>query len=279
MGRLDGKVVLISGVARSQGRSHAVRFAEEGADVIGFDVLDEIKGALEGHGPATQADLDETVRQVEALDRRIIATKADVRDYAAVKAAVDDGVVQLGRLDVVLGNAGVFTSPALAEDLEDDIFMDTLNINVAGVWRTAKAAIPHLKKNQNGGSIIITSSGMGLKGYMNFAHYVSSKHALVGLMRTLALELAPHQIRVNSIHPGVVNTVMVVNDGLARLFRPDLESPTADDFFEVAKTLNPMGIPAVEAVDISNAMVFLASDEARFITGVTVPVDAGTLVQ
>jgi len=277
MGRLDGKVVLISGVARSQGRSHALRFAEEGADVIGFDVLDEIKGSPSA--PATQEDMDETVRQVEALDRRIIATKADVRDYAAVKSAVDDGVAQLGRLDVVLGNAGVFTSPALAHELEDDIFMDTLDINVAGVWRTAKAAIPHLKKNEHGGSIILTSSVAGLMGYPNFAHYVSSKHAVVGLMRTLALELAPDHIRVNSIHPGSVNTVMVTNDTIARLFRPDLENPTAADFAEAAKQMNPMGIDMLESFDISNAMVFLASDEARYITGVTLPVDAGTMVQ
>ena len=277
MGRLDGKVVLISGVARSQGRSHAVRFAEEGADVIGFDLLDEIKGSPSA--PATQADMDETVKQVEALDRRIIATKADVRDYAAVKAAVDDGVAQLGRLDVVLGNAGVFTAPSLAEDLEDDIFMDTLDINVAGVWRTAKAAIPHLKKNENGGSIILTSSVAGLMGFPNFAHYVSSKHAVVGLMRTLALELAPNNIRVNSVHPGSVNTVMVTNDTLATLFRPDLDKPTLDDLKETMKAMNPMGADMLESFDISNAMVFLASDEARYITGVTLPVDQGTLVQ
>lgn len=276
MGRLDGKVVLISGVARSQGRSHALRFAQEGADVIGFDVLEETKGSPSE--PATLADMDETVRQVEALDRRIVATKADVRDYAAVKHAVDEGVAQLGRLDVVLGNAGVFTAPSLAEDMEDDIFMDTLDINVAGVWRTAKAAIPHLKKNEQGGSIILTSSVAGLMGYPNFAHYVASKHAVVGLMRTLALELAPNHIRVNSVHPGSVNTVMVTNDTIARLFRPDLENPTAADFAEAAKQMNPMGIDMLEAFDISNAMVFLASDEARYITGVTLPVDAGTMV-
>lgn len=277
MGRLDGKVVLISGVARSQGRSHALRFAQEGADVIGFDVLDEIKGSPSP--PATQADMDETVQQVEALDRRIIATRADVRDWAEVKAAVDDGVAQLGRLDVVLGNAGVFTAPSLAEDMEDDIFLDTLDINVAGVWRTAKAAIPHLKKNAHGGSIIMTSSVAGLMGYPNFAHYVASKHAVVGLMRTLAVELAPHGIRVNSVHPGSVNTVMVMNDTLARLFRPDLENPTTDDFLAVSGQMNPMGAPLLEAYDISNAMVFLASDEARYITGVTLPVDAGAMVQ
>jgi len=277
MGRLDGKVVLISGVARSQGRSHAVRFAEEGADVIGFDVLGEIKGSPSA--PATQADMDETVRQVEALDRRIVATKADVRDWAAVKAAVDDGVAQLGRLDVVLGNAGVFTSPSLAEDMDDDIFMDTLDINVAGVWRTAKAGIPHLKKNENGGSILITSSIAGLSGVQNFAHYVASKHAVVGLMRTLALELAAHSIRVNTVHPGSINTVMVTNDTIVRLFRPDLENPTMDDFLAVAGQMNPMGVPMLEPFDISNALVFLASDEARYITGVMLPVDAGTLIQ
>ncbi|MFL0712108.1 MAG: SDR family oxidoreductase [Microcella pacifica] len=184
-----------------------------------------------------------------------------------------------GVLDVVLGNAGVFTAPSLAEDMEDDIFMDTLNINVAGVWRTAKAAIPHLKNNANGGSIIMTSSVAGLSGIANFAHYVASKHALVGLMRTLALELAPSQIRVNTVHPGTVNTVMVMNDVLARVFRPDLENPTADDVIAVAQQMNPMGADMLEPYDISNAMVFLASDEARYITGVTLPVDAGSMVQ
>ena len=171
------------------------------------------------------------------------------------------------------------TAPSLAEDMDDDIFMDTLDINVAGVWRTAKAAIPHLKKNANGGSILITSSIAGLSGAQNFAHYVSSKHAVVGLMRTLALELAPHNIRVNTVHPGTVNTVMVTNDTMARLFRPDLDNPTTDDFLAVARQMNPMGVPMLEAFDISNALVFLASDEARYITGVTLPVDAGTLIQ
>ena len=154
-----------------------------------------------------------------------------------------------------------------------------IDINLSGVWRTAKAAIPHLIAGGRGGSIILTSSVAGLAGLQNIGHYVSAKHGLVGLMRTLALELAPHSIRVNSLHPTTVNTDMIQNQALYRVFRPDLENPTADDARAVLATVNTLPVPWVEAVDVSNALLFLASDEARYITGVALPVDAGILLR
>ena len=277
MGRLDGKVAFITGAARGQGRSHAIRLAEEGADIIAIDVMEPIDGAP--YKGATEEDLARTVEAVEALDRRIIATKADVRNFGQLKDAVDDGVAQLGRLDIVVANAGIFTSPDTAENISEEIFLDTIDINLTGVWRTAKAAIPHLKAGGRGGSIIITSSTAGLQGGPNFAHYVASKHGVVGLMRTLALELAPEMIRVNSIHPTCVETDMILNQGLYDLFRPDLENPTKEDFATAALTINALPVPWVQPVDISNAVLFLASDEARYVTGVTLPVDAGMLVR
>ncbi|MEV1129133.1 mycofactocin-coupled SDR family oxidoreductase [Agromyces sp. NPDC049794] len=274
MGRLDGKVAFITGVARGQGRSHALRLAQEGADIIGVDICEAVP--TNDIPPATEEDMAETVRQVEALDRRIIATKADVRDYQAVKAAVDAGVAELGRLDIVAANAGIAGTPAKAEDLPDVDWETMIDVNLTGVWRSCKAAIPHLRA-AGGGSIIITSSTAGLNAYQNLAHYVSAKHGVVGLMRTLALELAPDMIRVNSVHPTSVDTDMIQNDVIYALFAPDLapEQRTREALAERFTTLNALPIPWVEAVDISNAVLFLASDEARYITGVTLPVDAG----
>ncbi|GAA3663041.1 mycofactocin-coupled SDR family oxidoreductase [Microbacterium marinilacus] len=277
MGRVEGKVAFITGAARGQGRSHAVRLAQEGADIIAIDVCDEIPGAP--YPPATEADLAETVAKVEALDRRIVATKADVRDAGQLKAAVDEGVAQLGRLDIVSANAGISTAMAHSEDISEELWNDMIDVNLTGVWRTCKVAIPHLKAGGRGGSIVLTSSDAGLFAYENISHYVSAKHGVVGLMRTLALELAPDFIRVNSIHPTTVNTTMVNNEATFRLFRPDLDDPTVEDFQQAAITMNALPIPWVEAVDISNALLFLASDESRYITGVPLPVDAGAAVK
>jgi (+)-trans-carveol dehydrogenase len=277
MGRVEGKVAFITGAARGQGRSHALRLAQEGADIIAIDVCEPVPS--NNIPPATEEDLAETVRQVEALDRRIIATKADVRDFDQLKAAVDDGVAQLGRLDIVAANAGIAGTPNTAGEIPEDDWKTMIDINLSGVWRSAKAAIPHLRAGGNGGSIIITSSDAGLFAYPNIAHYVSAKHGVVGLMRTLALELAPDMIRVNSIHPTTVDTPMVQNESTYRLFRPDLENPTQDDFAQGAIAMNALPIPWVDAVDISNAVLFLASDEARYITGVPLPVDAGAAVK
>jgi (+)-trans-carveol dehydrogenase len=275
MGRVEGKVAFITGVARGQGRSHAIRLAQEGADIIGIDFMEEIPGAP--YGRATEEELAETVKAVEALDRRIIATKADVRDFDGLKKAVDDGVAQLGRLDIVSANAGISTQMVPTEDLDEAIWQNMIDTNLTGVWHTAKAAIPHLKAGKRGGSIILTSSEAGIRGYGNIAHYVSAKHGVVGLMRTLALELAPDSIRVNSIHPTQVDTDMIQNSATYDLFTGKKGS-TKDEFAAASRGVIALPIPWVEAVDISNAVLFLASDEARYITGVPLPVDGGNFL-
>jgi (+)-trans-carveol dehydrogenase len=271
-GRVEGKVAFITGAARGQGRSHAIRLAEEGADIIAVDIcqqLDTVPYAM-----ATPDDLAETVKSVEALDRRIVATQADVRDYGALKGALDAGVAELGRLDIVCANAGIFSFTT--EELDERMWKDMIDVNLTGVWHTTKAAVPHLVEGGRGGSIVLTSSTAGLMGFPNFAHYVSAKHGVVGLMRTLALELAPHMIRVNSVHPTSVNTDMIHNKATYDLFAPDLENPTKEQVGERFQDLNALPIMWVEPRDISNAVLFLASDEARYITGVTLPVDAGS---
>lgn len=275
MGRLDGKVAFVTGAARGQGRSHALRMAEEGADIIAVDVVKQLPTVE--YPMSTPEDLVETVRLVESLDRRIFAREADVRDYGALKSALDEGVAELGRLDIVSANAGIF-SQGRADELSDESWDEMIGVNLTGVWHTAKAAIPHLKAGGNGGSIILTSSTAGIKGFENFAHYVSAKHGVVGLMRTLALELAPDMIRVNSVHPTGVDTPMIQNDMLYELFAPDLEPDqrTREALGERFQALNALPIPWVEPVDISNAVLWLASDESRYVTGVMLPVDAGS---
>jgi (+)-trans-carveol dehydrogenase len=275
-GRVDGRVAFITGAARGQGRSHAIRLAQEGADIIAVDICAQVDSVP--YAMATPDDLAETVKKVEALDRRIIATQADVRDYDALQVAVDAGVTQLGRLDIVSANAGIVSSRR-ADELSEQSWQDVIDINLTGVWHAAKAAIPHLIDGGRGGSIILTSSAAGLKASRNIAHYVSAKHGLVGLMRTLALELARYSIRVNSVHPTTVGTDMILNDATYRLFRRDLENPTVDDAAEGFIRLNALPIKWVEPVDISNALLFLASDEARYITGVALPVDAGCTIK
>lgn len=278
MGRVDGKVAFITGAARSQGRSHALRLAQEGADIIAVDQCDDVESVREFYPGATVEDLNETVRQVEELDRRIVATQADVRDQAGLSQALADGIAQLGRVDIVCANAGIFTQ-GLAHEIDEGSWRDMMDVNLTGVWHTCKAAIPALIDGGRGGSIVITSSGAGFKGTPNTAHYTSTKHAVVGLMRTLANELAPHFIRVNTVHPTSVNTIMIQNERTWRLFVPDKENPTAEDAAAGFATLNALPIPWVEPVDISNAVLFLASDEARYITGVTLPVDAGMSIK
>jgi (+)-trans-carveol dehydrogenase len=278
MGRVEGKVAFITGAARGQGRSHAIRLAQEGADIIAVDICAQV-GSVP-YEMATADDLAQTVKEVEALDRRIVATQADVRDYGAVKAALDDGVAQLGRLDIVSANAGIFSFGTL-EELTETQWQDMIDINLTGVWHAAKAAIPHLRAGGRGGSMILTSSTAGLMAMANTGHYNSAKHGVVGLMRTLALELAPDMIRVNSVHPTSVDTDMVQNAPTYALFAPDLpeQDRTRQRLADRFQALNVLPIPWVEPVDISNAVLWLASDESRYVTGVTLPVDAGALVK
>lgn len=265
-GRLEGKVALVSGAARGQGRSHAVRLAQEGADIIAFDVCQQL--ASVPYPMAVPEDLKETARQVEDLDRRIIAREADVRDAAAVRAIVEEGVAEFGRLDVISANAGIASFAENTWSIEEDAWEEMLAVNLTGVWKTIKAAVPAMIAAGHGGSIILTSSTAGIKGMAGIAHYDSAKHGVVGLMRTLAIELAPHSIRVNTVHPTGVNTPMVVNDYMATFLASSEMS---------ANMQNLLPVEMVEPVDISNAVLWLASDEARYVTGVCLPVDAGFL--
>jgi (+)-trans-carveol dehydrogenase len=275
-GRVEGKVAFITGAARSQGRSHAIRLAEEGADIIAVDIAGPVE-SVTAYPPATEEELAETVKAVEALDRRIVAHKADVRNPRALKEALDDGVAQLGRLDIVAANAGIYQMhPAL--ELDDEGWQETIDINLTGVWNTVKAALPHLVAN-NGGSIILTSSLAGLKGLANSVHYNAAKHGVVGIMRSIANEFAQYNIRVNSVHPTSVNTIMIQNKAVWGLFDPANPDPSRESAVPVFQSLNALPIPWVEPVDISNAILFLASDEARYITGVTLPVDAGAFIK
>jgi SDR family mycofactocin-dependent oxidoreductase len=277
-GRVEGKVAFITGAARGQGRSHAITLAREGADIIAVDICAQI-GSVP-YPMATPQDLAQTVKEVEALDRRIVATDVDVRDYDALKEALDDSVAQLGRLDIVSANAGIF-SFGRAEELAEQTWRDMIDVDLTGEWHAAKAAIPHLRAGGRGGSIILTSSLAGLKGQQNLAHYVAAKHGLVGLMRTLALELAQDFIRVNSVHPTTVDTDMVQNAASYALFAPDLpeDQRTKETLAPRFEALNVLPIPWVEPVDISNAVLWLASDEARYVTGITLPVDAGAAIK
>jgi len=267
-GRVAGKVAFITGAARGQGRSHAIRLAEEGADIIAVDICEDI--ASVGYGLATEADLAETVKAVEALDRRIFAQKADVRDLQGLKAAVDAGVAELGKLDIVSANAGICTVQTW-DEVTPAVWQDTLNTNLTGVWNTMVVAAPHLIAN-GGGSIICTSSTAGIKGLPFLAPYVAAKHGVVGIARSMANELAHHKIRVNTVHPTGVQTPMM--EGLGGLDPILGKDPQLGPIF-----MNTLPVEIVEPVDISNAVLFLASDEARYVTGLEFTVDAGNTIR
>jgi (+)-trans-carveol dehydrogenase len=273
MERVAGKVALISGAGRGQGRSHAVRLAEEGADIIAFDVCANIPAI--GYPLSTSKDLAETAAMVEKLDRRIVTGEADVRDMNAVQAIVDAGLNEFGKIDIVAANAGVLTYQR-AWEIPDEAWDAVVDTNLKGVWHTCKAVIPSMIAAGNGGSIVITSSSAGHKGMGNLAHYAASKHGLVGLMRTLAGELAQHFIRVNTVHPTSVDTPLVHNDLTYSLFISDPVFRNREGIAERMELLNMLPIPWVDARDISNAVLFLASDEARYITASEFPVDAGS---
>jgi SDR family mycofactocin-dependent oxidoreductase len=272
MARLSGKVAFITGGARGQGRSHAVMMAEEGADIITLDICGSIDSVE--YQMATPEDLDETVRLVEKSGRRIVARQADVRDFDAVEAVLTDGLAELGRLDFVIANAGIM--PTLGDiGRQRQSFYDAVDVMLTGVFHTCEAAIPTLIEQDQGGAIVITSSSAGLKGMApnrrlamaGFMGYAAAKHGVVGLMRAYANSLAPHLIRCNTVHPGGVSTPMVVNEGFIRFQE---ENPDAG-----AGLSPPMPIGMLDVSDISNAIIFLCSEQGRYVTGVTLPVDAG----
>ncbi len=267
MGILDNKVALITGAARGQGRSHAVRFAGEGADIIAVDICQDVEAVP--YSMATPEDLSETIRLVESLDRRIVAGVADVRDFAALDAAVSVGVAELGRLDIVVANAGVVVQELDVPgwEMSEQRWSTLIDINLTGVWHTLKAAIPAMIAGQRGGSIVITSSTAGIKGMVNISDYAASKHGVVGLMRTFAQELAPHNIRVNTVHPTGVATPMVQNEMMESVIAASPELAT--------NFANLLDVDSPQASDISDAMLWLVSDAARYVTAVALPIDAG----
>jgi SDR family mycofactocin-dependent oxidoreductase len=275
MGVLDGKVAFISGGARGQGKSHAVRLAEEGADIITFDLCGQLDTLA--YPPSTEADLADTVKQVEALGRRIIAKKADVRDQAAVQGVLDEGVAAFGRVDIVLANAGIM--PIVGEKGQRrQAWHDAIDIMLTGVLHTCEAAIPRLIEQGDGGAMVITSSTGGLRGPVRvlglksdgFLGYIAAKHGVVGLMRSYANCLGPYSIRCNTVHPTGVRTGMVENDAFAQLAA---EQPALGESLH-----NALPVDMIESVDISNAILYLCSDAGRYVTGVTMPVDAGATI-
>lgn len=271
MGRVSGKVAFITGAARGQGRAHAVRLAEEGADIIAVDLCGQMDVPYE---MGSADDLAQTAKEVEALDRRIVAEQADVRDLAAMQAVVERGMAELGAIDIVVANAGIFTTAPTAE-MSPEMWKDMIDVNLTGVWTAVRAAIPGMIKNGAGGSVVLISSTAGIKGFPGMAHYTAAKHGVVGLMKALAGELGPNRIRVNTIHPSAVDTTMIMNDTMYKLFLPHLESPGREEYGQIFETLHLLPQRWVQPRDISNAVLFLASDDAQFITGQQLKIDLG----
>ena len=274
--QFDGKVAFVTGAARGQGRSHAVRFAEEGADIIAFDLCDQIDSVA--YPMATREDLDETVNLVEKTGRRIVAEQGDVRDFDRLSAAVAKGVAELGRVDFVLANAGIM--PFVGEQGQDiSAFRDAVDVMLNGVYFTIEAALPTLLEHGDGGAIVITSSIAGLTGLharfsvksQGLPGYVAAKHGVVGLMRYYANLLAEKRIRVNTVHPTGVASPMIVNEQVDRMLtdQPDL----------AAALQNLMPVPLIEASHVTEAMVYLCGQSGRYITGIMLPVDAGFAVK
>jgi len=266
MGKLEGKVAFITGAARGQGRSHAIRLAQEGADIIAVDICRQI-GSVR-YPMSTPADLAETARAVEALDRRIFTAQADVRDGGALKRAFEAGTAELGPADIVLANAGI---APMSTDERNDPWQDAIDVNLTGVFNTVETATPSMIERGQGGAIVLTSSTAGISGIGGPTRgglgYTAAKHGIVGLMRSYANILAQHSIRVNSVHPTGVNTPMIINDAMQEFLAQDPQLSNA--------LANALPVPMVEAVDISNAIAWLVSDDARYVTGVALPVDAG----
>jgi (+)-trans-carveol dehydrogenase len=272
MGRVEGKVAFVTGAGRGQGRAHAVRLAEEGADLVLLDIGQDIDTVP--YGLASGADLEETAALVEKEGRRVLARELDVRDQVGIDQLIAEALDEFGRIDIAVANAGI-VSTGPAWELSEAEWQDVIDVNLTGVWHTVKAVIPAMIEADKGGSLILTSSAAGLKGCGNVGAYTAAKHGVIGLMRNLAVELAPHRIRVNAVCPGNVASGMIFNDLIYGLFRPDLESPTREDAAETSLQLHMLPVPWIEPEDIAHAVLWLASDEARYVTGAALPVDAG----
>ena len=271
MGQMDGRVVLITGAARGQGRSHAVRFAEEGADVIALDICEDVP--LVRYPLGTAEELDETAKLVENLGRRCVALRVDARDSARLREAVAEGVKELGRLDTVIANAGIGRGHTLDDEDTDEVFDTVVAINLNAVYRTVTATVSYLK--DEGGSILITGSAASLVPIYNNPGYTAAKHALVGLAKSLAADLSPHWIRVNLVCPTNVATPLIINEANLTRFVPGVENPTYKDMEYVLTSVNQLPVPWIEPRVVSDAMLFLAAETGRYITGAVFPIDAG----
>jgi (+)-trans-carveol dehydrogenase len=271
MGRVENKVALITGAARGQGRSHAIRLAEEGADIIAVDLCDQIDSVP--YGMSTPDDLAETARLVEALDRRISIHQADVRDLEQMGSAVQAGIAQIGPIDIVVANAGIF-SHASTREMTAQVWQDMIDVNLTGVFNSFRAVAPHMRR-QGSGRVIATASMAGRGGFAQIGHYVAAKWGLIGLTKSFALEMGTHHVTANVVAPTNVNTDMIQNDAARRFFVPDVESPTEADAAKAMSGMTGMGIPWVEPSDISGAILYLVSDSARYVTGEVLHVAAG----
>lgn len=274
MGRLDGKVALVTGAARGQGRAHATTLAREGADIIAVDIADQISTV---RYPMSQPDdLAETARQVEELDRRALPVQADVRSQTALDEAVARGVTEFGQIDILVANAGIY-SLAPFWKLTEEQWDDMLGVNLTGVWKSAKAVAPHMIERRTG-AIVLTSSVNGLEPGLNYAHYVSAKHGVIGLMRTVALELAPYAVRCNAVCPGAIDTGMTNWQGAYNMFAGH-DQGTRDDLVQGARHFHALaGSNVLPPEVIANAALWLVSDESAQVTGVAMPVDAGHML-
>jgi len=274
MGRVEGKVAFITGAARGQGRSHAIRLAEEGADIIALDLCAPVEGVV---APASNPDdLEQTVKLVEATGRSILAFEGDVRDGDRVAEIVAAGLESFGHIDIVIANAGIATVDFLWE-LDEAKWQTMIDINLTGVWKTVKAAVPSMIERGAGGSIIMTSSAAGLAAIPRLGHYSAAKHGVTGLARAFAVELAPYGIRANSIHPGNVNSPMINNPSGFEVFTGSPDT-TEEQFRGAMMSMNAMATPWAEVEDISDAVLYLASEESRWVTGTQLVVDAGNLL-
>jgi (+)-trans-carveol dehydrogenase len=279
MGRFDDQVVFITGAARGQGRAHAVGFAKEGARVLAVDACSSMDGVA--YQLAGKDDLEETARLVREAGGEVVTAVADVRHQSDLDAAVAAGVAAFGRLDHVVANAGVFTMAENTWEMTEETWSTTLDIDLSGVWRTSKAAVPAMIAAGGGGSITMTASSNGFRAEPGHPAYNASKLGIVALMRTLAGELSEHSIRVNTIHPTNVKTGMMWNDMLVGLFVPGETTETLDPatWWEGLRPMNLLPVGAMEPEDITQVVTFLASDAARYITGSQVPIDAGYIIK
>jgi SDR family mycofactocin-dependent oxidoreductase len=274
LARLTNKVAFITGAARGIGRSIAIRLAEEGADIIAVDICRGLPG--KSVSTSNDEDMAITVNMVEALGRKIIARTADVRSSEQLEAAVAAGILRFGHIDIIVANAGIGgRGPALS--LSEQQWQDMIDINLTGVWKTIRAAGPSMIEGGNGGAIVLISSVAGLAGYPQTAHYTAAKHGVVGLMKVLAVEFGAHRIRVNTVHPTTVDTPLIQNEEMYQMFANTPLGATREGAAAGLVGMHVLPIPWVESIDVSNAVLWLSSDEARYVTGVSLPVDAGAV--